>query len=168
MDFQTLLYIAEVTMGLNVIYPDLHSQCPYHDGYADLVRREIGIERSIRGTRQERAVLAEEIGHFLFGVYADHIAYHDTRYWQLGQWERDLLRAAVAREERLVVEWASGVLISDVGFERYRATGPHEWWEWTEEFWVPDWILEAKIGLIRAKMRENGRRPLRWRELVKR
>ncbi|MEM0138554.1 MAG: hypothetical protein QW100_02350 [Thermoplasmatales archaeon] len=155
-------------MGIDVKYLDLHSQCPYHDGYAWPAKREIAIERSIRGTRQERAVLAEEIAHFLFGIFADHVAYHDTRYWELGQWERDLLRASVAREERMVVEWASGVQISDIAFWRFKNTGPHEWWEWTEEFWVPDWILQAKVGLIRTKMRENGLRPFRWRDLIKR
>lgn len=155
-------------LDIGVRYVDLHTRNPFYDGYAWPSRREIGLEWSLKGTWQEKAVLAEEIGHILYPPFANHRCFHDTRFWKMTQWGKDSLSVAVARDERAALQWATSALIPDRAFWQFAASGPQDWWEWLEEFEVPGWFLEVKFGLVRAKMHEDGLRPFRWRELVRR
>ena len=153
--------------GIERRWEDIHSRHPDYDGYAVPGRRLIVLDVSIRGTRQEKCVLAEEIGHCLYPPAADHTLYHSTKYWGLGQWERSTLRCQVAKDERAALEWASSVLIPDWSFWEFARGGGREWWEWLEHFGVTDWMMRVKVGLVRARMRPQAKR-MKWRELVRR
>lgn len=158
-----LLYHIIERLGIILRYENLHAKHHLLDGYAWPARGLIVLDTSLRSNpRQEKCVLAEEIGHCLHPPTASHISYHYAGYRHLGQWERDNLAVLVAKDERLALQWGTSFLIPDKMFWEYARQGPHEWWEWLEHFDVEDWFMRAKFGFMRTK------HPFKWRELVKR
>ena len=149
--------------GIEIAYKNLHAKHPQLDGYAWPYQGLIVLDESLQGKlRQEKCVLAEEIGHCLYPPAAGHISYHYAGYRHLSQWERDNLAVLVTKDERLALHWGTSFLIPDKAFWEYAQKGPHEWWEWLEHFDVEDWFMRAKFGFMRTK------HPFKWREMIKR
>lgn len=151
------LFLLCDALEIVIRYRDLHAKRPLLEGYACLDRRQIILDESLKNNRrQHKCVLAEEIGHFLYPPTGNHYVYHLAEYRQaVSVEERSLIFAAVIKDERLALRWATDFLIPDVAFWDFTKTGPHEIWEWCEHFDVESWFMHLKIGYIRRKSREK-------------
>lgn len=160
------LYTIADQLGGIVVYRDLHARHPQLDAYTR--PPVIVIDKSLlRQPRHHRCVLAEEVGHLLYPPRPGHVSYHIAQSWDnLDSPSRENLSVLVAQDERKALQWATRMLIPDPVFWEYVDTGPHEIWEWLEEFEVEKWFFEVKVGLVRAQ--QPIRLRLRWREILKR
>jgi Zn-dependent peptidase ImmA (M78 family) len=159
--YDDLVYIAG-SLGIEVVYRDIHSKKPLLDGYAAPYKKLIVIEKTIKYTTHGLCVLAEEIGHCLYPPLSNHIMYHRSDYHNMNQWQCDNLAVQVAKEENQAIVFATNLLIPDSVFWEYFESGPHEIWEWCDYFCVAEWFMRRKIGLMRAK------KGFRWRNAIAR
>lgn len=92
--------------------------------------------------------MAHELGHIVYPPRTNHIRYHRVDHWnQLDFSTRDNLTIAVARDELNAMKFATELLISTAEFWEYISKGPYTLSDLLEEFGVPRWFLEYKIGL---------------------
>ena len=148
--YDDLIYIAS-SLGIEVVYHDIHSKKPLLDGYAIPYQQKIVIEKSLKYTTQGTCVLAEEIGHCLYPPLSNHIMYHRTDYYDMSQWDCDNLAVKVAKEEHQAMFFATNLLIPDKKFWDYYKSGPHTIYEWCEHFGVTEWFMLRKIDFMRSK-----------------
>jgi Zn-dependent peptidase ImmA (M78 family) len=159
--YDDLIYMAS-SLGIEVVYRDIHSKKPLLDGYADPQKKLIVLEKSIEYTTHGLCVLAEELGHCLYPPLSNHIMYHRSDYHNMNQWNCDSLAVQVAKEENQAIMFATRLLIPNNEFWKYFSKGPREIWEWCEHFGVTEWFMRRKIGFMRAKQR------FRWRDAIAR
>ncbi len=106
-------------------------------------------------TREQKCVLAEEIGHVLYPLRPGHIAYQARGYYDIDNIERSMIKAFVAQYKRRALDWASNALIQDdVEFWRALKEGESTLYDLHEYFSVTEWFLRLKIGYIRRKARD--------------
>jgi hypothetical protein len=147
--------------GYEIIYRDLHGRHPLLEGFVSLKFKKVFIDISVRNTRQEKCVLAEELGHVLLPPAVDGALYHFAEYKDVfqTQWERDSLEISVAKDERRALRYGTSILIPDQAFWDY-AKSKHMWYEWYEYFEVEDWFMRAKFEFMQTKQH------FKWRDLV--
>lgn len=153
--------------GIEVRYESLFCSQRKLYGYAWPSRKLIVLEVGIMGTRQEKCVLAEEVGHCLYPPIGDHELYHSEKYYTIDPLQRAGCRSQVAKDERVALRWATDFLISDSTFFAYFDTGPHELWEWCDHFEVEPWFMALKIGYMLQAGGRPGGRPFRRRDAVR-
>ncbi len=166
----TLDYLILMVEGLNIrlIYRDLNKNNVGLLGEADASNRTITLDCSLVDyPREHKSVLAEEIGHVLYPPRPGHIAYHARGYYDTDHIERCNIRATVAQDERMALDWATGVLMPDVEFWRVVEEGENTLWQLADWFEVTEWFVRIKVGYIRRKARENGKR-LKWNDIIRR
>jgi len=152
---------------LEIRYENLQNEHPGRLGVARPAKGLIVLDISIRGTRQEKCVLAEEIGHCLYPPVADHRLFYSKRFYTLDSHQKRDLRRDVWREERAARCWAADVLIPDYCFWDFFDIGPHEMEEWCERFDVEPWLVAFKIAYLHSKGRQSGGRFFKWHQAVK-
>lgn len=158
-----LLKNKTMDYGINIFYKKLPSGLL---GVADAEAMSIELDHSLlKNTRQHKCVLAEEIGHILHPPRPGHVRYHSMGFWQTEG--TSCIKAIVAQDERKALDWATGVLLPDVEFNRIMENGGYSLNEIAEMFEVERWMVDHKIGYYRRKERDRGRR-VRWRELIRR
>lgn len=113
-----------------------------------------------------KSVLSEEIGHILHPPRPGHIRYHSRRFYQRD--DCSMIKYNVAQDERKALDWATGVLMPNVEFNRFMENGGYSISEIAEHFEVETWLVEHKIGYYRRKQFENYGRRVKWRELIRR
>lgn len=159
--YDDLIYIAS-SLGIEVVYRDIHSEKPLLDGYAVPHKKLIVLEKTLKYTAHGLCVLAEELGHCVFPPLSNHITYHRSDYHNMNQWQCDNLAVQVAKEENQAIFFATNLLIPDSQFWKFFETGPHDIWEWCEHFGVTEWFMRRKIGFMRVKKR------FQWKDAIAR
>lgn len=159
-----VLFFVLGEMGARVEYKNLHARHPQLEGYTR--PPVITLDSTLPDRpREHRAILAHEMGHLVYPPLPGHHRYHIASEWEaLDYAGRDSIEHVVAKDERLAMKYATDLLIPDKLFWQFAATGPHEYWEWLEEFDVPKWFFEFKVGFIRAGQPARDR--LKWRDVV--
>lgn len=161
MTFSTdrLFYWARL-LEISVIFADLPTGLL---GQANADTKTITLDRALKSSdRRLRCVLAEEIGHIMHPPRPGHLRYHSKGYWQID--DRSSLRHIVAQDERKALDWATGVLMPDVEFNRIMEDGNHSISEIVELYEVEPWAVLHKISYYRRKA---GRR-VKWRDVIRR
>lgn len=148
------------TLRAKVTYQDLHARQPQLDAYTQ--GRGIVLDTFLN-RRQQRCVLAEELGHVLYPPGHGHVSYHLADSWgEMDYNEKWNLRWWVSKDEQAALRWATALLIPDCLFWEFAEAGPRPWWEWLECFDVEDWFMRWRMEFARQE------RPFKWRELVTR
>ncbi len=157
-----LLQETAYTHGIEIIYEDLrYTKHPLLKGYAWPGKGLIVLDKSLRSRpKQEKCVLAEEIGHCLYPPIANHIAYHYAEYQHLNCWERDSLAVRVTKDELTALHWGTSFLIPDKNFWDYANKWPYDWLDWLDYFDVEDWFMKYKFWFMRTK------HYLKWNKLM--
>lgn len=106
--------------------------------------------------RLHRCVLAEEIGHALHPPRPGHLRYY-RRPWRVV----DNQAIIVAQDEAKALRWATDFLMPDVEFRRAQAKGYDTVPDLADYFYVTEEFVRAKIGFLRRKARDIGRK-LKW------
>jgi hypothetical protein len=159
------LFIWAKALGIEVCYKRLH---PELYGMADAANKIITLDNQlINEPREQKCILAEEIGHILYPPRPGHIAYHSRQFWELNYYDCSNIRTLVAQDERKALLWATDVLIPDVEFNRILGNGLTTIPELMECFEVTRWFTLLKIAYYRQKERNAGRR-VKWRDVVRR
>lgn len=141
-----LLYWAE-KMGIKIIFTKLRKGCL---GRADAARKIIKLDVSLRDNHPRlRSVLTEEIGHIIFPPMPGHIRYHSRSFYKSENC--GLIQKNVAQDERLARDWATGVLMPDVEFNRILEDGSYSISDIAEIFEVEKWFVEHKVRYYRRK-----------------
>ena len=152
-----------VIYGISIVYEKLPKGLL---GKANAETKTITLDVLLKDNpRQHKCVLAEEIGHIIIPPRPGHIRYHSLDSWRCENF--GLTKTIVAQDERKALDWATGVLIPNVEFDRIMAKGSYTLWEIEEVFEVERWLVEHKIGYYRRKQRDMGRR-VKWRDLIRR
>ncbi|MCL5781509.1 MAG: hypothetical protein M1119_11600 [Firmicutes bacterium] len=121
-------------------------------GRANAETRIIELDESlINRPKLLKCILAEEIGHILFPPRVGHIIYHSKEYWKYNSSDRNNIKALVAQDERLALDWATSILVPDVEFWRIIGEGVNTVWELADFFDVEDWFMCIKINYINRK-----------------
>lgn len=162
------LFTIARTLETEVNFRNLRQMHPDLLGMADASIRTIYLDHSLdKSPRQLKCVLAEEIGHIIYPPRPGHVRYHSKQYMDGDCIDRSNIRAIVAQDERLALQWATNVLIPDVDFWRVIGEGENAIYQLVEKFDVEPWFLLLKIGFIRRQARESGIK-LKWRDIVSR
>ena len=162
------LYLIADALDIKVYFKDLNKNYTGLLGKADATKREIILDISLKDNRREqKCVLAEEIGHILYPPRPGHIAYHSRGYYDYDNIKRSMIKVTVAQDERMALDWATNALISDVEFWRAIEEGENTLGHLQEYFSVTEWFIRLKIGYIRRKARGDGQR-LKWRDIIRR
>lgn len=152
--------------GIKVVFKNLKGLHPGPLGLADAENKTIELDRSlIDSPHQLKAILAEEIGHILYPPRPGHIRYHSRGFWQRADCES--IRQTVAQDERKALDWATGVLMPDVEFNRIMETGDMSLGEIAERYEVDPLFAKHKINYYRRKERISGRK-IKWRNVIRR
>ena len=146
----------------------MRKQNPNYLGKANAATKTITLDVSLKDKpRQLKCVLAEEIGHILYPPGFGHVRYHSQAYWQSNQLDRSKLQYHVAKDERMALDWATGVLISDNQMLSAKKEGINTLPLLAEYFDVEPWIIDLKIGYLRRKGREKGIK-YKWTDFIDR
>ncbi len=157
------LFVWAKALNIRIIFKKLK---PGLLGRADATKKVVMLDPSLRDKPRElKCVLAEEIGHIIFPPRPGHIRYHSTGFWETDN--NGQTKITVAQDERTALDWATGVLMPDVEFNRIMENGNCTLWEIAEEFDVEQWFIEHKIGYYRRKQRDTGRM-VKWGDLIRR
>ena len=155
-------------LKIRVIFANLRKQNPDYLGKADAATRTITLDISLRDNyRQLKCVLSEEIGHILYPPCCGHIRYHSRAYWQTDHLTRSKMQYNVAKDERMALDWATGILITDEQILSAKDRGINTLPLIAEYFDVEPWIVSLKIGYIRRKGWENGIK-YKWTDFIDR
>lgn len=155
-------------LEVKLIYGNLNKNDIGLLGKADASKRLITLDHSLTNYRREhKCVLAEEIGHILHPPRPGHVAYHARGYYDTDHIERCNIRATVAQDERKALDWATGVLMPDVEFWRIVEKGENTLYQLADWFDVTDWFVRIKIGYVRRKARDHGKK-FKWNDIIRR
>lgn len=153
-------------LGIRVIFKNLKKHRPGLLGMADAESKTITIDESLlKNQRELRCVLSEEIGHIVYPPRSGHVAYHSKGFYQAENCS--VIKHTVAQDERKALDWATGVLLGHVEFDRIKAVGARSISELADYFDVEPWFIEHRIGYLRRKVRDAGQK-VRWRDLIRR
>lgn len=162
------LFIWADKLGIKVVFRNLRKQHPDLLGMADASIRVATLDSSLRfDWRQQKCILAEEIGHILFPPRSGHVRYHSKSFIYSDCIDRSLTKIIVAQDERKALQWATSVLMPDVEFWGAVKDGANTVYQLAEWFNVEEWFVLLKIGFIRRQAREEGQR-LKWRDIISR
>ncbi len=78
-----------------------------------------------------------------------------------------MTKYTVAQDERKALDWATGVLLGNVDFDRIKSVYANSVTELAEYFDVEPWFIEHRIGWLRRKARDAGQK-IKWREILQR
>lgn len=160
------MYSLAYLYGIKILVKDLQSDKPGLLGKANARKKTIHLDSSIVHRRRlHRSVIAEEIGHILYPPRSGHTAYHSITYYDLEN--RGNIEAIVAQDERMALDWATGVLVTNVEFWGAIKDNVNLLWELAEYFDVEEWFMRHKIAYIRRKARKCGHK-LKWRDIIMR
>ncbi len=149
--------------GIVILYEELPSG---QSGKANAETKTVTLDVSLKDNpRQHKCVMAEEIGHILFPPRPGHIRYHSRGFYD--HENCSMVKHIVAQDERKALDWATGVLMPNVEFNRTMANGGYLISEIEEMFEVEDWVVQHKIGYYRRKENEAGRK-VKWRDIIRR
>jgi len=135
-------------------------------GRADASKKLILLDISLQDNpRSLKCILAEEIGHILIPPRPGHIRYHSKGFYK--REDCSLIKYSVAQDERKARDWATSVLLGNVDLSRIKEVGSSSINELADYFDVEPWFMEHRIGYLRRKEREIGRK-VKWREIIRR
>ena len=140
-----LLYTNLLTSTYNKLY-GLYF---FDEGHGPSILLEKTLDKP-ECSRLHKCVLGEELGHYftapqtnIFRIYGScSVEYLD--------------KIQQARDERKALEWASNFLIPNVEFNRAVSEGCKNVYDLAEHFQVTEWFVYRKLGIIKAKYREQG------------
>jgi Zn-dependent peptidase ImmA (M78 family) len=111
--------------------------------------------------RDQRCILAHEIGHHFNPPRSGLIAFHRNNLFS-----DDIKQITIRQDESKALRWGTSKLMpTDDVWAAIRSsydTVPLL----AEYFYVTEWFVRAKIGFIRVEEREQGVR-LKWRDIIK-
>ncbi|MEG6512469.1 hypothetical protein [Desulforamulus ruminis] len=99
-------------------------------------------------------MLTEEIGHIIHSPRPGHIRYHSENFYQTENYS--MIKNTVAQDERRALDWATGVLLGNVDFDRIKVVGTSSVGQLAEYFDVEPWFMEHRIGYLRRKAWDTG------------
>ena len=67
-----------------------------------------------------------------------------------------MIKNTVAQDERRALDWATGVLLGNVDFDRIKVVGTSSVGQLAEYFDVEPWFMEHRIGYLRRKAWYTG------------
>lgn len=113
----------------------------------------IALDTSLRyQKREQKCVLAEEIGHVLTFPRTDIRSVYRS-YRRHGECNETII---MAQDERRALAWAADFLIPDVELCQALSEGCRNCHELSEYFNVCEWIVHKKIGFLRVCFRRQG------------